>query len=107
METALTLKGVFKQPLRALQGFLDSIFAFASRSNHRRTAALASAPKRLISRSDCPAAARRSHVIDPTGLKVFGEGEWKARKHGQQKRRVWRKLHLAVDPSTHEVVSAP
>ncbi|VFS52593.1 Uncharacterised protein [Budvicia aquatica] len=36
-------------------------------------------------------------VIDSTDLKVFGEGEWKVKKHGQEKRRVWRKLHLAVD----------
>lgn len=32
-------------------------------------------------------------VIDATGLKVYGEGEWKIRKHGKEKRRVWRKLH--------------
>ncbi|WP_156127060.1 transposase, partial [Aeromonas sp. ZOR0001] len=38
--------------------------------------------------------------------KVFGEGEWKVRKHGSEKRRVWRKLHLAVDPATHDIVAA-
>ena len=37
---------------------------------------------------------------------MFGEGEWKVRKHGAEKRRVWRKLHLAVDPATHDVVAA-
>ena len=42
-------------------------------------------------------------VIDSTGLKVFGEGEWKTRKHGISKRRTWRKLHLAVNPETHEI----
>ena len=36
-------------------------------------------------------------AIDATGLKVYGEGEWKIRLHGKDKRRVWRKLHLAVD----------
>ena len=45
-------------------------------------------------------------VIDSTGLKVFGEGEWKVRKHGAEKRRVWRKLHLAVDSVTHDIVAA-
>ncbi|MEH8254414.1 IS5 family transposase [Aeromonas veronii] len=45
-------------------------------------------------------------VIDSTGLKFFGEGEWKVRKHGAEKRRVWRKLHLAVDPATHDIVAA-
>lgn len=44
-------------------------------------------------------------VVDSTGLKVFGEGEWKMRKHGKTKRRTWRKLHLAVDPDTHEIVA--
>jgi hypothetical protein len=42
-------------------------------------------------------------VVDSTGLKVFGEGEWKARKHGKSKRRTWRKLHLAVNPDTQEI----
>ena len=42
-------------------------------------------------------------VVDSTGLKVFGEGEWKMRKHGKSKRRVWRKLHLAINPDTHEI----
>ena len=39
-------------------------------------------------------------AIDSTGLKVFGEGEWKIKLHGKDKRRVWRKLHLAVDTMT-------
>lgn len=40
------------------------------------------------------------------GLKVFGEGEWKVKKHGAEKRRTWRKLHLAIDVDTHEAISA-
>ncbi len=36
----------------------------------------------------------------------YGEGEWKMRKHGKEKRRVWRKLHLAVDAATHAIVAA-
>jgi len=44
-------------------------------------------------------------VVDSTGLKVFGEGEWKMRKHGKSKRRTWRKLHLAVNPNTQEIVA--
>ncbi|MGT3788832.1 transposase [Vibrio cholerae] len=45
--------------------------------------------------------------IGATGLKVYGEGEWKVKKHCTDgKRRVWRKLHLAVDTSTHEIVAA-
>lgn len=45
-------------------------------------------------------------VIDAAGLKVFGEGEWNQRKYGQEQRRVWRKLHLAVDAQTHEAIVA-
>jgi hypothetical protein len=44
-------------------------------------------------------------VVDSTGLKVFGEGEWKVRKHGASKRRTWRKLHLCVDPATREILA--
>ncbi len=44
-------------------------------------------------------------VVDSTGLKVFGEGEWKTRKHGVSKRRTWRKLHLAVNPDTQEILA--
>ncbi|MBP0447881.1 IS5 family transposase [Roseomonas sp. SSH11] len=42
-------------------------------------------------------------VIDSTGLKVLGEGEWKVRKHGADKRRVWRKVHPVIDADSHEV----
>jgi hypothetical protein len=42
-------------------------------------------------------------VVDSTGLKLFGEGEWKTRKHGVSKRRTWRKLHLAVNSETQEI----
>jgi uncharacterized protein (DUF4415 family) len=42
-------------------------------------------------------------VLDSTGLKVYGEGEWKVRQHGYSKRRTWRKLHLSVDEATSEI----
>ncbi len=42
-------------------------------------------------------------VFDSTGLKVYGEGEWKVRQHGYSKRRTWRKLHLSVDEATGEI----
>lgn len=42
-------------------------------------------------------------VVDSTGLKVYGEGEWKVRQYGYSKRRTWRKLHLSVDENTHEI----
>lgn len=46
----------------------------------------------------------RHLVCDSTGLKVYGEGEWKVRTHGISKRRTWRKLHLYVDEATHEII---
>ena len=42
-------------------------------------------------------------LIDSTGIKVAGEGEWTARKHGGAKRRVWRKVHLGIDAQTLEI----
>jgi hypothetical protein len=45
-------------------------------------------------------------VVDSTGGKVFGEGEWKVRQHGYSKRRTWRKLHLGVDEASGEIVAA-
>jgi hypothetical protein len=45
-------------------------------------------------------------VVDSTGLKVFGEGEWKVRQHGYSKRRSWMKLHLAVDSGNNQIISA-
>jgi hypothetical protein len=42
-------------------------------------------------------------LIDSTGIKAEGEGEWNARKHGGPKRRVWRKIHIGIDEETLEV----
>jgi hypothetical protein len=42
-------------------------------------------------------------LVDSTGIKVEGEGEWNARKHGGPKRRVWRKIHLGIDEKTLEI----
>jgi hypothetical protein len=44
-------------------------------------------------------------AIDSTGLKVYGEGEWKVRAHGVSKRRTWRKLHIGIDVNTQEIIS--
>jgi hypothetical protein len=44
-------------------------------------------------------------LVDSTGLKIDGEGEWLDQKHGIRSRRRWRKLHLGVDANTHEIVA--
>ena len=43
-------------------------------------------------------------MIDSTGLKIFGEGEWKVRQHGAGKRRTWPKVHFAVDANLRYVI---
>ncbi len=45
-------------------------------------------------------------VVDSTGVKVFGEGEWKVRQHGYTYRRTWRKVHVGVDEASGELVAA-
>jgi len=45
-------------------------------------------------------------LVDSTGVKVFGEGEWKVRQHGYTRRRTWRKLHLGVDATSGEILAA-
>jgi len=44
-------------------------------------------------------------LVDSTGLKIYGEGEWLDQKHGTRSRRRWRKLHLGLDTITHEIVA--
>jgi hypothetical protein len=44
-------------------------------------------------------------LVDSTGLKIYGEGEWLDQKHGLRSRRRWRKLHLGVDADTHEILA--
>ena len=48
----------------------------------------------------------RHVVVDSTGVKVYGEGEWQVRQQGYSQRRTWRKLHLAVDEATGEILAA-
>ncbi|RAP37250.1 IS5 family transposase, partial [Rhodovulum viride] len=42
-------------------------------------------------------------LVDSTGIKVEGEGEWHRRKHGASKRRAWRKIHIGIDEETLEI----
>ncbi|KAF1009285.1 MAG: hypothetical protein E5299_01887 [Burkholderia gladioli] len=45
-------------------------------------------------------------VVNSTGLKIYGEGEWKVCQHGYSKRRMWRKVHLVLNASTGQVHAA-
>ena len=58
----------------------------------------------LTVRLPIKASKRARHIVcDSTGVKVYGEGEWKVRAHGASKRRTWRKLHLQTDEATGEI----
>ncbi len=105
---ALTLRVVFKLPLRALEGFLKSLITLmhvalpvpSYSQISRRAGSLGKRLKKLSRRRPTDV------VFDSTGLKIYGEGEWKVRTHGVSKRRTWRKLHLAIDPSSGEILVA-
>ncbi|WP_375134733.1 transposase [Aeromonas sp. HMWF014] len=62
-------------------------------------------PAQWVWRIGCPLNSRIPNWLS-TRLKVFGEGDWKVRKHGNEKQREWRMLHLAVDPVNQAIVSA-
>ncbi len=105
IQCVLTLKVLFQLPLRAAQGMAGSLIRLAgldwtvphySTLSRRQRSLMVSIPYR-------PSHGPLHLVIDSTGLKVLGEGEWKVRKHGTDKRRVWRKVHLAINADSHEV----
>lgn len=102
---ALTLRAIYHLPLRQTRGFLTGIFKMMGlKLDIPCYTTLCRRAKDLD--VQLPRSGKPAHiVIDSTGLKVFGEGEWKVRTHGVGKRRTWRKLHLAVNPDTHEIVA--
>jgi hypothetical protein len=108
IEVVSMIRFFFKQPLRATQGFTGSLMELLGfdlpvpdySTLSRRMKKLEVKLGKLKSKG------KRIHVVlDSTGLKVFGEGEWKVRQHGYSKRRTWMKLHLAVDEADGEILS--
>jgi hypothetical protein len=107
VECLLLIKVVFNLRLRSLQGFAKSLVDllklpitipnYTTISRRQKTIQV------ILERYK---KGESLHVVvDSTGLKVFGEGEWKARQHGYSKRRTWRKLHLGVDEAGGEIVA--
>ena len=107
IQCCLTLRALFSLPLRGCQGFLCSIAAILgleklsvpdyttlSRRGKTLEVNLAVAPKN----------GGVHLVVDSTGLKLYGEGEWKVRMHGKSKRRTWRKLHIGVDEANSDIL---
>jgi len=107
IETGLTLRLVFHQPLRQTEGAMRSIvdllgveLAIPDHTTFsRRGGGLKVLPQRVERNEPLHL------LIDSTGVKIHGEGEWLDQKHGVRSRRRWRKLHLAVDADTHEITA--
>jgi hypothetical protein len=107
IETSLALRLVFHQPLRQSEALLRSIadaleidIAIPDHTTlSRRGGDLRILPKRIHRTEPLHL------LVDSTGLKIYGEGEWLDQKHGIRSRRRWRKLHLGVDADTHEIVA--
>jgi len=108
VQCMLLLKQTYHLALRQTQGFMQSIFQLVghelpvlsySQLSRRQKTVQISLPRQCRGQA--------IHVlVDGTGLKVYGEGEWKTRQHKVSKRRTWRKVHLAFDASTGEVLAA-
>ena len=100
----LTVKEVFHLTNRQTEGFMRSLFALMKVDlpvpDH---STLSKRGKDLKVNLPKKSSQRLNIVMDSTGLKIYGEGEWKIRQHGVSKRRTWRKLHVGVNPEDGEV----
>ncbi len=103
---ALVIRSVYHLPLRALTGFLRSIIAMLGLNLPIPSYSQISRRAKNLKKSLGKLSRRlpTDLVFDSTGLKVYGEGEWKVRQHGASKRRTWRKFHIGLDPKSSEVV---
>ena len=106
IETFLTISYLFKMPLRMTEGFLNSFF-------EREGLKIQSPCYTQVSRRAASITVEEIKVargqniniaIDSTGVKVFGEGEWKVKIHGTSQKRTWRKLHLGVDTDSSMII---
>lgn len=105
IECLLVLRELFQLPYRQTEGLGRSLIELMEIevAIPDYTSLAKRAPKLGIALEVRKHAGPIDVVVDSTGLKVFGEGEWKMRKHGKSKRRTWRKLHLAINPETQEI----
>ena len=107
IRTALTLRAVFRLALRQTEGLIGSILkllgldlAVPDHSTLSRRAETLEVP-RSISR-----AGPVHLLVDSTGLRLCGPGEWLIEKHGTRRRRSWRKLHIGVDADTGQILAS-
>lgn len=98
IEITLTIGALFNLPLRQTQGCVESIFQMMGLPydvpDYTTLSKRGDYMKTKIKTQDKDAVVLQ---VDSTGLKLFGEGEWKVRKHGYTKRRSWKKLHIGID----------
>lgn len=104
IEIMLTIKEVFHLSNRSVEGFVRSVFAMLNLHlpvpDHTTLSKRGKSFKvKLPRKTNGP----MNLVLDSTGLKIYGEGEWKVRKHGYSKRRTWRKLHVGANPDNGEI----
>lgn len=104
IEIMLTIKEVFHLTNRGAEGFVRSVFEMLHSTlpvpDH---STLSKRAKNLKVRLPKKTNGSMNLVLDSTGLKIYGEGEWKVRKHGYSKHRTWRKLHVGANPDNGEI----
>ena len=104
IENMLTLKELFQLTNRGVEGFVRSLFEMMGIDlpvpDHTT---LSIRGKQLEVELPRRVQGRVQIVMDSSGLKVYGEGEWKVRKHGWGKHRTWSKFHLMVEPFSGEI----
>ena len=110
IRTLLTLKVIFRLPFRQLEGLACSLFRLMKVDlvvpSYTQICRRQKGLDMPLGISDRLKEGGAIHlVIDSSGLKVYGECEWKVRKHGYSKRRTWRKIHIGVDERTGEIVA--
>jgi hypothetical protein len=100
----LTVKEVFHLTNRGVEGFVRSLFRMMNINlpvpDH---STLSKRGKELKVKLPKKISQSLNIVMDSTGLKIYGEGEWKVRMHGVSKRRTWRKLHIGANPEDGEI----
>jgi hypothetical protein len=105
----LTLKVIFNLTFRSVEGFIKSLIRSLKLTIEAPDYTLLCKRQRnlnvKLSNRKLKSGEKIHILVDTTGLKVFGEGEWKVRQHGYAKRRVWRKLHIAVNNETQDIES--
>jgi len=105
IEVALTIRSLFGLSLRATQGFLEGLISMMKLDIPHFTRLCRRSKSLKVQYKVKKHKGPVDLVIDSTGLKVHGEGEWKTRVHGKSKRRGWKKLHIAMDPKNFQIIS--